>query len=128
MGRPTTVPEIASSITYSDNGLVKKITHASTVTFTQIPDSSGMARPGTLSTNRNWQEEKYSYDASGNIEKIGTKTFSYDLSSRLTSVMIPGAVLPNASTAYYGATNDITVITDSASGRVITVDYGWIRQ
>jgi len=31
-------------------------------------------------------------------------------------------------TAYYDADNNITVITDSASGRVVTADYGKIRQ
>ena len=31
-------------------------------------------------------------------------------------------------TAYYDGANNITVITDSATGRVVTVDYGMIRQ
>jgi hypothetical protein len=39
---------------------------------------------------------------------------------------IPGKV--PGTTAYYDGANNITVITDSASGRVVTVDYGKIRQ
>ena len=31
-------------------------------------------------------------------------------------------------TAYYDDANNITVITDSRTGRVVTVDYGKIRQ
>jgi hypothetical protein len=30
--------------------------------------------------------------------------------------------------AYYDSVNNITVITDSTTGRVVTVDYGRIRQ
>ncbi|HEV8581371.1 MAG TPA: RHS repeat-associated core domain-containing protein [Thermoanaerobaculia bacterium] len=94
MGRPTAVPGFASSITYNDNGLVKKITHSNNVIFTQTPDESGMARPGTLGTNRTWTNETYSYDGSGNIKKIGGKDFGYDVSSRLISAKIPGVSLP----------------------------------
>ncbi|RBM21188.1 hypothetical protein DEH69_06290 [Streptomyces sp. PT12] len=39
---------------------------------------------------------------------------------------IPGK--REGTTAYYDEVNDLTVITDTASGRVITVDYGRIRQ
>src|SRR4030095_16750594 len=99
MGRPTNVPGFAGQITYSENGLVKQISHSNSVTFTgatftQLPDASGMARPGSISTNRQWSTENYQYDAAGNIKKIGSKTFSYDLSSRLTSATIPGVTLP----------------------------------
>jgi hypothetical protein len=31
-------------------------------------------------------------------------------------------------TAYYDGANNITVITDTETGRVVTVDYGKIRQ
>lgn len=31
-------------------------------------------------------------------------------------------------TAYYDPVNDLTVIVDSSSGRVVTVDYGQIKQ
>nr|WP_117212992.1 RHS repeat-associated core domain-containing protein [Allorhizocola rhizosphaerae] len=44
---------------------------------------------------------------------------------------IRGPAIPGkrpGTTAYYDADNHITVITDSATGRVVTVDYGMIRQ
>jgi hypothetical protein len=39
---------------------------------------------------------------------------------------IPGKVA--GTTAYYDSANNITVVTDTASGRVVTVDFGRIRQ
>ena len=42
-----------------------------------------------------------------------------------------GAAIPGkipGTTAYYDSVNNITVITDTGTGRVVTVDYGMIRQ
>jgi RHS repeat-associated protein len=118
MGRPTAVPGIATSIAYSGNGMVSTIAHANGVVFSQVPDASGMARPGSLSTNRDWQEERYLYDASGNIEKIGAKQFAYDLDSRLTSATLPGVSEPYRGYAY-DAFGNLTQVAQGASAGVI---------
>jgi filamentous hemagglutinin len=43
-------------------------------------------------------------------------------SGQKTTGKIPGT------TAYYDSVNDLTVITDTASGRVVTAKYGYIKQ
>jgi len=43
----------------------------------------------------------------------------------------PGNAIPGkvpGTTAYYDSVNNVTVITDTASGRVVTVDFGRIKQ
>lgn len=72
---------------------------------------------------------------------IGGREFSGHALDRMqgqgiTPSVVESAVSPDnavagkmpGTTAYYDAMNDLTVITDAASGRVVTVDYGRIRQ
>lgn len=119
LGRPTAVPGLANAITYNGTGLLSTIVHANGVTFWQTPDATGMARPGSLSTNRDWHQEAYSYDASGNIKSIGVKTFTYDPSSRLTSATLPVSNLVFSNLPYRGYTYDafgnLTRVTQGAS-------------
>lgn len=93
-GRPTSIPGFASSITYNDNGMLATITHANNVLFTETPDPSGIARPRSLSVagaSSLWQSETYAYDGAGNIKQIGSKQYTYDAASRITSATVPSA-------------------------------------
>lgn len=72
---------------------------------------------------------------------IGGRQFSGHALDRMQSQGIPPSAVDSAiqsarsvpgkrpgTTAHYDRANDLTVITDTASGRVVTVDYGKIRQ
>ncbi|MEM7314137.1 MAG: RHS repeat-associated core domain-containing protein [Planctomycetota bacterium] len=73
--------------------------------------------------------------------KIGDREFSGHAFDRMQYQGIPPSAVENAirpgnavtgkvkgTTAYYDEVNNLTVITDTASGRVVTVDYGRIKQ
>lgn len=142
MGRPTKVTGFASAITYNDSESVHTIQHENGVTFTQNPDSSGMIRPGSIQVSGPegvlWPEEKYIYDGSGNLAKIGPgtigaatgKKFAYDLNSRLISAIFPvspaiPAGLPHYQGYTYDAYGNLTVVKTGQSATDSTsVTYG----
>lgn len=142
MGRPTKVTGFASAITYNDSESVHTLQHENGVTFTQNPDSSGMIRPGSIQVSGPggvlWPEEKYIYDGSGNLAKIGPgtigaatgKRFAYDLNSRLISAIFPvspaiPAGLPHYQGYTYDAYGNLTVVKTGQSAIDNTaVTYG----
>ncbi len=73
--------------------------------------------------------------------QIGGRTYSGHALDRMQSQGIPSSAVENTiqvgqavlgkipgTIAYYDQINNLTVITDSSSSRVITVDYGQIKQ
>lgn len=79
--------------------------------------------------------------ASNAPTSIGGRDFSGHALDRMQSQGIPPSAVNSAvrpanaipgkragTTAYYDDANNLTVITDTGSGRVVTVDYGRIRQ
>jgi hypothetical protein len=51
--------------------------------------------------------------------------------SVVENAIIPGNAIPGkfpGTTAYYDSINRLTVITDTKSGKIITIDYGRIKQ
>jgi hypothetical protein len=83
------VPGYASSISYHPNGLVAQVAHANGVTDTQGNDPKAMRRPASIAsmvgTTTRWSSGAYAYDGAGNVVKIGTSWFLYDLVNRLTT-------------------------------------------
>lgn len=75
-------------------------------------------QPGTINGR------DYSGHALDRVQQQGIMPSAVENATR--GPAIPGKV--PGTTAYYDGANNITVITDSASGRVVTVDYGKIRQ
>ncbi|MCA8921691.1 MAG: RHS repeat protein [Planctomycetes bacterium] len=79
-------------------------------------------------------------DGSNRPARIGEREFSGHALDRMQRQGIPPSAVEEAikrgstrgkepgTTAHYDPDNNITVITDTASGRVVTVDYGRIRQ
>jgi RHS repeat-associated protein len=85
-GLLSSVPQLASSITYHPNGLWAQVAHTNGVTDVQESDASGMARPGRLSTtgaSQNFDTGPIAYDGAGNVTKMGTDRYVYDLLSRV---------------------------------------------
>jgi hypothetical protein len=68
--------------------MVASITHANSVVDTQTVDSSGRARPGSLTSTLGatalWSSGAYSYDGSGNITGMGLDWYLYDRLGRLS--------------------------------------------
>jgi RHS repeat-associated protein len=115
-GRPVSVSGFVSSITYNPNGTLATISHVNGVTFTQQPDPTGMPRPASLGVTAPpnvWAPEAYSYDGSGNVTRIGGKSFTYDPDSRLVSATQPLA----------GA-NPYQELTYDAFGNILKVSSG----
>lgn len=98
-----------AGISYLPNGMVGNVLHANGLNETTVPDVSGMPRPcaifayDTSSTSLvsdaaadcgkriaststiNWTTGAYAYDGSGNITRIGTKSYLHDTVNRLVS-------------------------------------------
>ena len=82
----TAVPSFAGSISYYPNTMVNQVAHANGVTDTYGKDPNDMARPASISTSgaaTNWITGTYQYDGAGDVWKIGTDTYLYDLVTRL---------------------------------------------
>ena len=82
----TAVPSFAGSISYYPNTMVNQVAHANGVTDTYGKDPNDMARPASISTSgaaTNWLTGTYQYDGAGDVWKIGTDTYLYDLVTRL---------------------------------------------
>jgi hypothetical protein len=94
-GLLTAVPGYASSITYHPNGLVNQVTHSNGVTDLQERDPADMARPARLRTSgasEDFDTGVYSWDGAGNVTKMGSFRFAYDLLSRVMDARmeVPG--------------------------------------
>jgi RHS repeat-associated protein len=77
--------DYASSIRYHANGLTHEVGHANGMTETIAADSSGMARPKSISFSgaSAWSSGDYSYDGAGNVTAIGNTRYAYDSANRL---------------------------------------------
>jgi RHS repeat-associated protein len=91
-GRPVRVSAAGSPVvslaTHNPAGGLAGYTTGNGVTTTIDPDPSGMPRPRQISSSgasQNWSTGAFSYDGAGNITRMGSDTFGYDLRSRLTS-------------------------------------------
>ncbi len=77
----TSIPGFASAITYHPNGMVHQTVHANGVVDEQLPDSSGMARPGSIRSLfaiKDWTTGAFRYDGAGHIIGVGNDWYRYD--------------------------------------------------
>jgi RHS repeat-associated protein len=91
-GLPTSIPGYASSFSYHPNGLLHQVTHANGVTDVQTNDPDDMQRPRSLHTtgaSEDFATGVFDYDGAGNVTKMGTSRFTYDVLSRITSADVP---------------------------------------
>jgi RHS repeat-associated protein len=93
-GRLSAVGSYSPSITYLPNGMVGTVTHGTgsgQTVDTSTPDPSGIERPLRIRTTNAatgtelWSSGDYAYDGSGNVTRMGTTRYSYDLFGRLSS-------------------------------------------
>jgi RHS repeat-associated protein len=121
-GRPVSVSGFASSITYNSNGTLATVAHLNGVTFAELPDPNGIPRPASLGVQTPpavWPLEAYSYDGSGNVTQIGSKSFTYDPDSRLLSATQPAASpQPYQELTYDALGNLVNVASGTAPGNV----------
>ncbi|HEV8241975.1 MAG TPA: RHS repeat-associated core domain-containing protein [Thermoanaerobaculia bacterium] len=76
----------ASAITYHPNGMLKAISRSNGVSLSVGLDPNYLPRPASFATAgaaTNWFSGNYSYDGAGNVTRIGSSRFTYDLLSRL---------------------------------------------
>jgi RHS repeat-associated protein len=104
--------------------MMNQLLHSNGVTDTQAIDSSGMARPRSLTTSgsaASWASGIYSYDAAGNIKAIGSAAFVYAPLSRITSGTLASA--SNAKQTYtYDDYGNFTKIITNGSPRNLSVN------
>jgi RHS repeat-associated protein len=112
--------ETLGAYTYHPNGRIATTTYGNAMaTLSEIPDSSGMARPQRLqlvdgsSQQTLWVNGDYTYDGAGNITGIGSKRYAYDGLSRLTDYAASGTVADESYT--YDRWGNMTAVT-RASG------------
>jgi RHS repeat-associated protein len=88
-GLLTSVGTYASSLTYRTNGELATVVHGNGLTETWGADANKMPRPSSITATNSagtlWSSGAYSYDGSGNIATIGTKSYAYDKVNRLVS-------------------------------------------
>lgn len=74
-----------ASIAYHPNLMVSQATFADGSTWNQDMDpANGMARPATIRISGGAVLGPYLYDGSGNLNKVGTEVYLYDLGGRLS--------------------------------------------
>jgi RHS repeat-associated protein len=129
----TSVPGYASLLRYHPNGMVWQVLHANGVTDTVALDSSGMARPASISTsgaNSNWSTGSYRYDGAGNVSQMGSGTYTYDGVSRLTRAVTfvgqSGGGTGYVRTYDYDSYGNLEAIAGSG-GRTLAVDHATNR-
>ena len=121
-GLLTAVPGYASSITYHPNGLIAQVTHANGVADLQEKDPDDLARPLRLSTSgasEGFDSGLYDFDGAGNVTKMGSDRFIYDLLSRIgeAQVEVPGT----------GCGEELLLQSGTESGTVTHQSCGTVR-
>jgi RHS repeat-associated protein len=116
------VPGYASSLTYHPNGLVAQVTHTNGVLDLQEKDPNDMARPLRLRTSGASEELDtgvFSYDGAGNITKMGSHRYVYDLLSRIdeAQVEVPGT----------GCGDELLLQSGTETGTVTRESCGTVR-
>lgn len=113
-GLPTSIPGYASSISHHPNGLLHQVAHANGVTDVQMNDPDDMQRPWSLHTtgaSEDFATGLFGYDGAGNVTKMGTSRFTYDVLSRIASADVP--VVPD------GCTEDLDLQNRTYSGTAV---------
>jgi len=133
--------------TYAANGLTWTLDDGHRQQVMQTVDSSGIARPGSLTTSgaaASWSSGSYSYDDSGNIKSIGSDIFVYDPLSRITPGTLASAsnakqtytyddhgnltkIITNGSVRNLGVnakTNRLTAATYDSAGNMLSISSG----
>ncbi len=147
MGRPGHVesqwiPSLKADFIYNGNGTVNTITHGNGVELTQVPNATGMARPGmlmavdTLHQDADgqdivlWPPDDYAYDGTGNIRQISDRSYGYDATSRLVSAFVPapGVSLPFRGYHYDVFGNLTDVDSGSDADHVTSTVHYWTTQ
>ena len=123
--------DIASSITYHPNGMIKEVTHRNGVAYSTKDvygkDLNNMQRIASIQLKKGstayWSTGTYQYDGVGNVWKIGSnETFVYDKVSRLTSGTILTGGVTRTQTAQYNAFGFMTSLTTNGSTQTFTPD------
>jgi RHS repeat-associated protein len=135
----TAVPNFASDITYSTNGLSRFVTHTNGIRDVQDNDLNSMQRPRQLYAEqgpggaRRWDSGIYQYDEAGNVLRTGSAFYLYDKVSRLKTGSIfldplGGGTNVSQSSSYdafgnilaFSGTSGRSVPTDSNTNRMCT--------
>jgi RHS repeat-associated protein len=92
-GKLAAVPGFASSIAYAANAQVTTVTHGNGTTDQFDYDTETfLPRPSKISTTFTagaaWDTGDYSYDAAGNVSKIGNDFYAYDQVGRLVKATL----------------------------------------
>jgi RHS repeat-associated protein len=126
-----------ATLNYHLNRMINQVAHANGITDTHSVDTSGMQRPGsitsTLGATTRWTTGAYSYDGAGNITKMGTSWFTYDKVSRLTTGTVftgaTGGGTQKQQTYTFDAFGNLTAVggspgrnipTDASTNRLVT--------
>jgi hypothetical protein len=121
-GLLTAVPGYAAPISYHANGLFAQVAHANGVTDLQERDPNDMARPLRLRTSgasEDFDSGLYAFDGAGNVTKMGTDRFIYDLLSRIdeAQVEVPGT----------GCGQELVLDSGTDSGTITHQSCGTVR-
>ena len=115
-----------NAISYWPSGAVDVLTfdNGTTTTFTQDPSTGRLAELRWQGTGNSWDSGAYQYDGIGEVTRMGSDSFSYDVTGRLTGATIYHPHT-NGTSADFGYTYDPygnlqTVTSSSASFSSLT--------
>jgi len=118
----TEIPGWAPSLSYQAGGMPYQVTHSNGVIDTvEIDSTTRLPRPHQISTNRGWSTDTFAYDAGGNVKRIGSQRYQFDLLNRMISgeVSVGGVDrLQNANYDAYG--NLLSLTTNGATTNTTT--------
>jgi len=112
----TEIPGWAPSLTYQAGGIPYQVTHSNGVIDTvEVDSTTRLPRPHQISTNRGWSTGIFSYDASGNVKRIGSQRYQFDLLNRLVMGEVSVGGADRVQTANYDAYGNMVSLTTNGA-------------
>jgi len=112
----TEVPGWAPSLSYQAGGMPHQVTHSNGVIDTvEIDPTTRLPRPHQISTNRGWSTDTFAYDSGGNVKRIGSQRYRFDLLNRMISGEVSVGSVDRMQSATYDAYGNLLSLTTNGS-------------
>jgi len=112
----TEIPGWAPSLSYQAGGMPYQVTHSNGVIDTvELDPTTRLPRPHQISTNRGWSTDTFVYDGGGNVKRIGSQRYQYDLLNRLVMGEVSVGGVDRVQSASYDAYGNMVSLTTNGA-------------
>jgi len=112
----TEIPGWAPSLSYQAGGMPYQVTHSNGVIDTvEVDPTTRLPRPHRISTNRGWSTDTFAYDAGGNVKRVGSQRYRFDLLNRMISGEVSVGGVDRLQSANYDAYGNLLSLTTNGA-------------